>query len=78
MPLAWSNLLNSSKALFHSASDLSVMSMPGSMRQNRSGQTAMKPRSATQAAMSRIAWFTPKISWISTTTPAGCFVGSSR
>ncbi len=78
MPFDWSNLLNSSKAFFHSASDLSVMSMPGSMRQNRSGQTAMKSMSATQAAMSRIAWFTPKISWISTTTPVGLVFGSSR
>ena len=78
MPFAWSKLLNNSKARFHSASDLSVMSMPGSIRQNRSGQTAMKCISATQAAMSRMAWFTPKISWISTTTPAGLVFGSRR
>src|SRR4029079_6945776 len=51
MPFTWSNLLNRSKAFFHSASDLSVMSTPGSMRQNRSGQTAMKSMSATQAAV---------------------------
>ena len=45
--------------------------MPGCMRQNRSGQSAMNPRSATSAAVARIASFTPKISWISTTAPAG-------
>ena len=53
------------------------MSMPGWMRQNKSGQTAMKRMSATQSAMSRIAWFTPKISWISTTTPVGLAFGSA-
>ena len=37
-PASTSKALNSSKARFHSASDLSVMSMPGSIRQNRSGQ----------------------------------------
>jgi hypothetical protein len=45
------------------------MSMSGSMRQNRSGQTAMKPMSAIQAQVSRMAWFTSKISWITTTPP---------
>ena len=78
MPFGWSNLPNSSNAFFHSASDLSVMSTPGSMRQNRSGQIAMNPRSATQAAMSRMAWFTPNTSWISTTLPAGLWAGSAR
>ena len=36
--------LNSSKARFHSASVLSVMSMPGSIRQNRSGRRRDSPR----------------------------------
>ena len=39
-PASTSKALNSSKARFHSASDWSVMSMPGSIRQNRSGQMA--------------------------------------
>jgi len=39
-PVSTSKALNSSKARFHSASDWSVMSMPGSIRQNRSGQMA--------------------------------------
>jgi hypothetical protein len=54
------------------------MSMPGSICLNRSGQAAMNPMSATHAAMSRIARFTPKISWISTTTPGGLAFGSTR
>ena len=48
------------KARFHSASDLSVISTPRSCRQNRSGQRARKPRSATRAAVSRMASLTPK------------------
>lgn len=39
-PWSGSKALNSSKAFFHSASLLSEMSTPGSMRQNRSGQIA--------------------------------------
>ncbi len=58
------------RALSHSALVLSVMSTPGSSRQNRSGHTAMKPLAARSSHTWRITALTPKISWIATTAGA--------
>jgi len=77
MPLWTSKRPNSSKARFHSASVLSVIWMPGSMRQKRSGQTATKPWVASQSQVSRMTWFTPKISWATTMPGAGVTSGTA-
>jgi len=44
---------NKANPFFHSASDQWLRSRPGSWRQNRSGQTAMKPCAASSSATSR-------------------------
>ena len=69
MPWSTLNTLKQEKALSLSASVWSVMSMPGSIRQNRSGHTAAYPYFAMSSAMPRTTLLTPKIA--STTTMAG-------